>query len=359
MQAISSDPQARTVTVFSLNRAQTLAAHLAAAEIAPTVLTVVDPLAGPDSLATAFPEARTSVITAVAGATEGQASLHQFSLPGLSSLAPATGLLKQLYPNIRETAVQRVPQRAIAPLLAEIGPSEAVIIDAPGQEAFLIAALAEAGWPDTATRLLLRCAREACFEGGADMEALRQSLEAADFALVETVDEDPDWPVLVFRGDPLRREIRRLNGQLRGLETDHARLARQLEAAQAGLQEQAELRSRERDAARTEEGRLRAALEAEREAAESKVALAARLQMVALNDLQALREKYQAVQDVRNAQEALLRALTPRLQEAAAQVRDLMQHEAPALPVSAVAEEGDILRLEGRKKKKKKDRKAK
>lgn len=381
MQVEVPIPSGDRVVVLSLGGSDRLAAHIALLAVRPVRLHVVDPLLNLGVLASAFPDAGIAGTEAVAGPADGPVEIRLFTLPGLVSLAPATAELKALYPNIAEREWHSVAQRALAALAAEIGAASTVVLDAPGHEKVLLDELAAIGWFETASLLSVRCTRDICFEGGLGAGALAERLIAEGYALVAEVNDDPDWPILTFRTEPAQREVRRLTERLRERDAAMTQAAEAWEGELSALRAEVEARTRERDAARAEENRLRAlgnatqqalqdnqeALKAETEAhtlserrckqilaerdaaraeenrlrdagtalqakqaeTDANLAIALRMQVIALNDLKALREKYNTVQKTCVAQESLLRALTPRLQEAASQIRALMRTEAP------------------------------
>jgi hypothetical protein len=168
--------------------------------------------------------------SAVAG-SPGPGVLYRYNLPGASSLHPATGLL-QLFPGLRE--VDQIAVDAVAPTTLlqplELAPhgEKLLVIDLPGEEIPVLAALWEANALQLFNQLKLRCGREPLYEGCVPAAQVLHWLEEHGFSLLsEDESEDPDYPCWTLQRNVL---------QLRNLElTDQvAELQRQL----TGLQEQ-------------------------------------------------------------------------------------------------------------------------
>ena len=77
------------------------------------------------------------------------------------------------------------------------------------------------------------------------------------------------------------------------------------------------------------------------------MALALRSQVMARNDLRDLQTRYDALQTLCQQQTDLLRKLTPRLQEAAAQLRGRLPTPAAPTLLSSTDAETDVKRLAG------------
>lgn len=266
------DDRRGAALVFSLGAGTRLSSHLEALSPRPAVVMLVDPV--PVS-APALPQLPPlSWIEGVPGPETGKAELRRFSLPGLCGLAPATEALWRLYPGLTELAPLCVPMvevAGLAPRIRDLPSPLAIIIDAPGLEAPLLSLLADHGALECATTLSLRCATEACFEGAVAAAGLCSRLESLLFDEIGRDDEDPDWPVIRFRHSPLRRQIAELETALGEITRSSAAEIAELEERVAALRTEAAIlterlaraevlvrkRSRERDAARTAETRLR------------------------------------------------------------------------------------------------------
>ncbi|MCL4674494.1 MAG: hypothetical protein KJZ59_00290 [Pararhodobacter sp.] len=277
MRQDADDDRQGSVLVLSLGASARLAAHLQGLALRPAAMTVIDPAPVSRHLHALAQTVTPTLIEGVPAQAEGSVELICYSLPGLCSLAPATGLLRDLYPNLSERArkdVATLDLAALTPPLADLPAPLTLVIDAPGHEMPLLTLLAEQGLLERATALSLRCAAEACFEGAVGAPDLCAMIEDQMFDQVALDADDPDWPVYRFRTSPMRRRIAELEAELaEAREALDARIAEDdgrvaglraeamtLSERVVDLEGQIEARTRERDAARAEESRLREAL---------------------------------------------------------------------------------------------------
>ena len=229
-------------------------------------------------------------------------------------------------------------------------------IDMPGSEVAILSGMEEAGVLDRVDLLSLRCGAEAMFEGGRDRAHLQAWLEERYFRLEHADEADADWPELLLKADPARKRIAALESELARMHEDAAATAKGLreeieaqkaqraEAESALVEARAALESAQKQAEALEgakaEAERQATLAEKREAARaqayenrdkaySDLALAMRMQGLLQSDLDDLRARYRESEAARVAQEELLRKLTPRLKEAAEQLRRMHLEGAP------------------------------
>ncbi|MFP4240048.1 MAG: hypothetical protein ACLFRZ_12180 [Rhodosalinus sp.] len=236
-----------------------------------------------------------------------------------------------------------------------------LISDAPPATALVLEALAEQGRLECFHDLLLCTSRTAFWQKSQPTEAVLDFVEGEGFAIRSRNDEDPDFPLLWGRLDPLARENRRLKAELSAASQAHraeTARAQDLETAQTRLveaKEQAEaelgklrgtLKSRtaERDDARAEfkreTARLRHELaerderldlsEAERRQLRDDLTRALETASIQQEELAELRARHGRISDERARLEDLLQQLTPRLKEAASHLRRLPPPSGPA-----------------------------
>ncbi len=330
------------------------------------VLMSVKPPRGDSALGHLMTTSQALRIPAVPGPKAGEVDLITHSLPGLSSLAPATAALSALFPGLRETGRLRVARLAPADLvqvLADLPEPIALWIDLPGAEAEILAALAAAGILQRVQSLELRCGIEPFFVGAEGRAEIETRLGALDFTLDAVSDADPDWPILRFRADPQARRLRMQEVEL--AETQALLTARDaaLAEAQAAAKRQAQAldRARKTIAARDAElAEIQAALAA-REAALAEVqAGAAAVQQQAeariaeleaelagqRHDQQALQAEMAAAREQIAALDNAGRERLAALEAEAARARDLTARNAELHHRCQAARE-DLRRAEG------------
>lgn len=305
--------------------------------------------------------------------------LVQYNQPGLRSSWTPTSHLKQLLPGLKPRLTQDVPGIAVAQVLAEAGveglekdraqdgTSQGNVelwLDTGGSEALLLQAMIAQGALEHMARIVLRCGQEPLFDralGAADLTTL---LRRQGFGLVAQQSDDPDWPELHFERDILVTELRQaladqhgaqeqaraqyaaLEAQLAAVNKNLAQTMEALEAKSGALsatedkltrarskialnaQELAEMRAETETAADqvTAIERAQKARDLAEDAAASAqadLALALRMQTLAQSDLRDLQIRYDRTERTCQSQATLLKKLTPRLQQAAAQLQAL------------------------------------
>lgn len=290
------------------------------------VLLEPDPAAGPQ-LAALFAETLPpEIIAATLGPAEGEGELLHYNFPGLTSLHPAENALQTLFPGLRvtsRTAIRIQDATALMERLETAPRPLSVVINLPGSELDILQALHDAGATDDIDQVRVRCAAEPMFAGGSAAPAITQWLAGHHLTLYGTDDSDPDWPELRFAADHTARNLAKLQKK-------QVEMARQLQEKTDQLAE-SQTRLAEQETALTEarDQLQEAQTGAERaETLQADLGLALRLQAMAQSDLEDLREKYRESQAIQARQEDLLQQLTPRLQQAAQQLR-LLAPEAP------------------------------
>ncbi|SDY83717.1 hypothetical protein [Citreimonas salinaria] len=254
----------------------------------PARVVILEPrAASARALVQAHPDA--TVIAAALAGRVGRASLTSWNLPGLRSLRAPLAALHALFPGLRETAREEVDCIDLPGLLARTGPwpdRVALHLDAPGEEAAILEALAASDALDRLCALTLRCGAEPFFEGGEGAQALADRLDRAGLRAVARDDSDPDWPVLRFVRDPARAALRAraetaearaadLEDRLKAARDHAAALQERIEAAEARTAELGDGLKAAQDRETALQARLEAAearaadLEAERLGAET------------------------------------------------------------------------------------------
>ncbi|MCC5969248.1 MAG: hypothetical protein JJU15_04815 [Pararhodobacter sp.] len=276
--------------------------------------------------------------------------LVEYNMPGLRGFTAPTAGLKALFPGLKQRSgvqARKVGLVHVVPNLAGLSTPLRVRIDLPGAEPEILKILDEGGVLARAAQVVMRCGDEAMFEGGWGRAQLQSWLEARHFRLENMNNEDPDWPELRLKADPASRKAAALEQKLATLKEAHDQVSATAERLAAELQEAGAAR----DKAATERDEARAALDkavverdaaikaretltperdaavAARDKAMADLGLAMRMQGLLQTDLDDLRARFQQAEAVRKQQEELLRKLTPRLQEAAQQLRQLQLSE--------------------------------
>ena len=196
-------------------------------------------------------EPRVQVQPVAVAARDGRAQLRLFNMGPLSSLrAPAD--LTQLYPGLRELSRAEVATQSLdsllagLPALASTGEAarDILVIEAPGEEEAIVAALLAGPGAARFGQVLLNCGTTPHYHGSVPINILTGRLTAAGYRLVRTWDDDPDRPWQLLARDPRRlgpallgpagqialqqaeAEITRLTSRIAALEADLGALAR-------------------------------------------------------------------------------------------------------------------------------------
>ncbi len=178
---------------------------------------------------------------------EGQAPLHVFNLPDLSSLSPP-GALTELFPGLRETGQRTVETRTLTSLLADLGLSgegetrHILHLDCPGSEARILSQL---GREDTPFEFIsLRCGAQPLYSATDSAEDLVGMIEALGYRLEACNSDDPDFPEYWMSLDhqarslsALKEKLSRAEESLAALGDERTGLAQQLTQAQERIGE--------------------------------------------------------------------------------------------------------------------------
>lgn len=316
----SNTRQAGSLIVFSWGSPHRLGAMIRRLGPLPERVVLIDPVPG-ETLPEILRDQRNMIVIRATPSTgaEGRTRLTSYSLPGLHSRTPTTNAFAALFPGLEQTGeptVEQIAPEAMARRLLDLPRPLHLVIDTPGAEHDVLAAVDAAGLMHDVRRISLRCGFEPFFEGAEGVSALQKRLEP-DFRLLHKDITDPDWPECLFETDINSRRIAKLKEAL----SKH-------EAEAANLRGQIDKQAKELVQTRTTIDKLTN----ERDKARTDLGIAVRVQALLQADLNDLREKYSRAEDVLTRQEHLLQKLTPRLQEAACQLRDMQAIGSPQTP---------------------------
>lgn len=338
-------PKRGTLIIFSWGAPARLESQIQRLETVPDRVVWVDPLSGTDApaaLADARPIKR---IEAVLGAASGEAELVRYSLPDLYSLSSPTANLMSLLPGLKTQGTLAVPVIKADDLFAKLeafdGPLQ-VVIDTPGQEKTVFDFLDTGGLFDKVETIALRCGIETFFNGAPDAKGLLATLNTKAFSVISIDDADPDWPMYGLKVDPKVRLITTLKAECSDkcaeLEATIESLTKKMDSKDADI---AKLRVDSKTANALADEKVR---RSEHELAQVRTDLSRALQAQerAQADSDTLKARFVKVDEERKALRHLLRQLTPKLREAAKQVRDIspdMQTEALSALTTPMADE--------------------
>ena len=227
----------------------TRARRIVLAEPDPDLLPALERAAGTDK--------RVLIRPVAVSQADGQAPLDQYNFPALSSLHAPTGV-KALFPGLRRRARTTVETQCLDSLLRPLDLQKEreniLVIETPGGEGQVIADLLAGDWAARFSHIVLRAAREPAYEGALAFSDLVSRLEAGGYRTNGQSAEDPDFPEVHLRFEPLVLETRRLReglGQMheRASEAEKARAALEAEVAElAAARDTAAAAMDERDA---------------------------------------------------------------------------------------------------------------
>ena len=181
---------------------------------------------------------------AVDGAGNSNGRLNVFNLRDYCSLRAPTGL-HDSFPGLRKLREVDVETVDISDLVAResLSPDEShrLVIDAPGEEADIVAVLATAGLLTAFQQIDLHCGIARLYEGGESSSEVLERLSAYGYEVQANKSEvDADRPHVITRLSPIKRENMALQEKVEELVEEHDRIKNEL--AQA---------AKDRDEART------------------------------------------------------------------------------------------------------------
>ena len=365
----SSQP---TLLVFSWGAPDRLGPQIAGLKADPKAVIWIDPLGADKKLPVKIADKAITRVEAAAAKSDGEVELRRYSLPGLFSLGAPTKALKSLMPGLKTRGTLSVATQSIATLSKKIAATKGpltVLIDTPGSETEALDCLSGKGVLDRVEALALRSGEERFFEDAQDAAGLSAAIQAKGFAAPDIRDDDPDWPEYLFKSDPRARALKELETKVKTL-TKERDAAKEAEAKAVDIQRKLaadrEALTEARDLASEAQRQLRMTQKQQSALAEEKLMRteheqaplrldqrrAALAQERAQAEKDALHERFSQVEQERDTLRALLQQLTPKLREAAKQLRKLpASGQAPNLLNEAPA------KAETKSKSKKKKRK--
>lgn len=194
---------------------------------------------------------RAEVLRAVVSPAGGPANWHTVNVSGLSGLRPPSSALQRLYPRLRSERGPTLRTVALGELLEPLAldptASHLLLLDLPGSEDELLAALPEA-LLTTFEWIELRGCTEPLYEGASVADAALQRLQALGYELMaQDLDGRPAWPRRLLRLDRRRVEHQKLvqqvailNAALRDSEAAVATLRTEQTALSKALAEQSQ-----------------------------------------------------------------------------------------------------------------------
>lgn len=200
---------------------------------------------------------RLSLHPVLVGREKGQVQLSVFNFPAMSSAHAPTAALRALFPNLKNQRRVEIDTLPLGDLIEEI-PSEddrpdMLVIDLPGEEADILAALRDSGAATRFAHILLRAGQEAMYEGTQPVQKLCAQLEAEGYRTVRRDLDDPDFPCMHMQLEPLALKVFALEVQLSEAQSARDELQAALKKKDAALAEAAEVQkslTAERDSER-------------------------------------------------------------------------------------------------------------
>ena len=170
----------------------------------------------------------------VAGNSNGK--LKIFNLRDYCSLRTPTGL-HDSFPGLRKVREVDVETVEISDLVASesLSPDEShrLVIDAPGEEADIVIALATAGLLTGFQRIDLHCGIARLYEGGESSSEVLERLSAYGYEVQASKSEvDADRPHVITRLSPIKRENMALQEKVEKLVEEHERVKSELAQAE-------------------------------------------------------------------------------------------------------------------------------
>lgn len=199
-------------------------------------------------------EKSTQTIQVAATPNPAKNTLHQYNLPEANSLNPAAGL-KELFPGLKLQAKREVDTQHPVELVSQYRPhpeqGDHLIIKSPGEEHPILEALAEGGLLNTFNKLSVLAHETPLYETAEPASRVVDWLAEQGFECDGSNSEDPDWPVLQFKRNPLQNTVDDLRYQLQKAQAKYQSEAEASKALEQRLN--AELETLKAELAKTEE----------------------------------------------------------------------------------------------------------
>jgi len=284
---------------------------------------------------------RVSVLPVAVSMAENTARLYVLNFMNLSSLRRPT-VLQDLYPNLTITEEITVHTQSLSTVLDNLTFSENqanwLIIDAPGEEAALLAEIQKDDRTFAFQNIVLKCGRAAYYEDSAAGEEVLKGFQQIGYNMVADVSgEDPDWLAYRLWRNPVQAERMRFEERLKAERTAHMETQTRLKALQQNFTEalnrhsltqeqkgetEKTLRSLQDSLEQAEQ--RRAATEVDHIEAQQKLSAtqedlsaAIHANAVAQSDLSDLRKQLSVLRKTNEDQDVLLQKLAQRLGQAA------------------------------------------
>ncbi|TCV71315.1 hypothetical protein EDE05_108205 [Neorhizobium sp. R1-B] len=256
---------------------------------------------------------------------DGQTEIFSHTHPKIFSSARTTTALQSLFPGLRVkgvAAADYISTESLSSVLGREDETFALVVETPGAELSILKYLEESGFLARVTTIHLRCGKDIFFEHASDEAQIREWLKAHFFYLLDRRGEDPDWPQLAFAADLNGRRIPALEARIDGMTKALAELEKSLKAEQERVAAHKAVASQAQSSLRENEEAL-ARARGDYARARHEMSLMLESLRVTQGDLKDLRGRYASVFDEKRQLEELIRKLTPRLREAAGQLREL------------------------------------
>ncbi len=233
-------------------------------------------------ITTIGPKSEETAQTIAVAATPNPASntLYQYNLPEANSLHPAEGL-KTLFPGLKLQTKREVETQHPVELVRQFRPQpergDQLSINSPGEEQNILSALAEAGLLKTFSQLTVLAHEEPLYQNAKSAQEIVELLTEHGFEHDGTNTEDPDWPSLAFKRNPLQNTVEELRSQLQNaqakLQAEAERSKTLDQQLQEAEQELTETRNRAQQTEQKAKANQEAAEKAEAERKRTEISL--------------------------------------------------------------------------------------
>ncbi len=170
----------------------------------------------------------------------GEAMLYEYNIAELSSIAPATGL-KMLYPGLAEKqhrpAETHTLEAALKAHQLSDTPVTQLMIEQPEIAQQLLNALEAQGQLQALKKLWLRTSPESLYAEMPTQTELLATCEQLGFEVVNIQADDPDFPLVECKRNPLYHAHKQLQHKAAKLEQQHTEQTKALDAVKHELGE--------------------------------------------------------------------------------------------------------------------------